>query len=94
MAGIGTSAYLLGKSRAGKQPQQAPSTTTQPDMNGTKLVERLRKIKPDLKVLLMSGYPGEAAVTGQSVTRGAIFIEKPFTLEGLTDKICRILKSP
>lgn len=93
LAASGTEALLLVEER-GVHPDLLITDMVMPDMNGTKLVERLRQIEPDLKVLLMSGYPGEAAVTGQSVTRGAIFIEKPFTLEGLTDKICRILKSP
>ncbi|HEX3238950.1 MAG TPA: PAS domain S-box protein [Solirubrobacterales bacterium] len=55
-----------------------------PEMLGTELVERMRELRPDLKVVYMSGYSHEilepAALAGSA---GSDFIEKPFNAEQL-----------
>jgi DNA-binding NtrC family response regulator len=61
-----------------------------PDMNGPRLAEELRSIRPDLRVLYMSGYPGAgglAAPTGESLA----CIEKPFTPVSLAAKVRGVL---
>lgn len=41
---------------------------------------------PDLKILFMSGYTAD--VIGQGVLdKGVYFIQKPFSLKGLADKL-------
>jgi signal transduction histidine kinase/ActR/RegA family two-component response regulator len=63
-----------------------------PDMGGRETFERLRKINPRAKVLLASGY----SLNGQAkeiLARGCDgFIQKPFTVEGLSRKIISLLK--
>jgi CheY-like chemotaxis protein len=46
-----------------------------PGMYGTEMAAELRKIDPDVKILLMSGYP--EAKPGMEAGPGYAFIEKP-----------------
>jgi len=62
-----------------------------PIMNGAETYDRLKKMYPDIKVLLSSGH----SVNGQAteiLERGCNgFIQKPFTIEVLSEKIREIL---
>ncbi len=63
-----------------------------PDMGGGEVYEKIKAIKPEIKVLLASGY----SVDGQAIElleRGCEgFIQKPFTIEELSDKIRQIMQ--
>ncbi len=61
-----------------------------PETNGPKLAEELIRLRPDLSVLYMSGYPGAGGlslVAGLSASR----IEKPFTPASLAAKVREVL---
>jgi len=62
-----------------------------PEMNGSETFGKLRSIKPDIKVLLSSGY----SLNGQAdelIQRGCNgFIQKPFNLVELSRKLYNIL---
>ena len=62
-----------------------------PDMGGGKTYDQLKAMRPDIKVLLSSGY----SIDGQAATimnRGCSgFIQKPFDLQTFSDKIRSIL---
>ena len=64
-----------------------------PGMGGGETFDRLKKINPDIKVLLSSGY----SINGQAskiLERGCDgFIQKPFNLIQLSDKISQIIRS-
>ena len=47
-------------------------------VSGRQLAERLQAEKASLKVVYMSGYPGEVAGRGLELREGANFLEKPF----------------
>jgi CheY-like chemotaxis protein len=62
-----------------------------PGMGGGETFDRLKKINPEIKVLLSSGYSinGQAS---QILDRGCDgFIQKPFNLIQLSDKIHQII---
>lgn len=63
-----------------------------PEMNGSETFDQLKSIKPDLKVLLSSGYclDGQADELIQRGCNG--FIQKPFNLVELSRKLYNILK--
>ena len=64
-----------------------------PSMNGRELYDQLKKKRPEMKVLFMSGYTG-SIVNGQDNLDGSInFLQKPFTLQVLSQKIREALKS-
>jgi DNA-binding NtrC family response regulator len=49
-----------------------------PDINGKEVVDRMRRSRPGLRVVYMSGYGG-AASTQAALTPNAVFLEKPFS---------------
>ncbi len=63
-----------------------------PKMNGNELRERLERIKPGLRTVLMSGYVADATTHREIVDRGQCFIQKPFTREALASKIREALQ--
>jgi hypothetical protein len=51
-------------------------------------------LRPGLKVLFTSGYPEDAIADHGILGSGIQFIQKPFTLAGLTHKVREVLESP
>lgn len=64
-----------------------------PEMNGRELHRRLTSLRPGLKVLFMSGYTGDALAHRQVLEGGVNFIQKPFTIQCLIDKVREVLDS-
>jgi PAS domain S-box-containing protein len=65
-----------------------------PGSSGRELVERLRARRGDLRVLFMSGYSDEAVQRKGAITLGSAFIEKPFSHDGLMEKVREALDLP
>ncbi|MGZ8392352.1 MAG: PAS domain-containing hybrid sensor histidine kinase/response regulator [Gemmatimonadales bacterium] len=65
-----------------------------PRMSGRKLAERLVRASSTLRVLYMSGYTDGAIVNHGALEPGTAFIQKPFTPEGLAQKLREVLDSP
>jgi two-component system cell cycle sensor histidine kinase/response regulator CckA len=62
-----------------------------PGMSGSETFDRLKEIKPDAKILLSSGYSIDGQAT-KILRRGCDgFIQKPFNMNQLAEKIQRIL---
>jgi len=64
-----------------------------PGMTGRELAEEVVQLRPDMKVLLMSGYADEISKSG-FLHPGLHFIEKPFTSNALALKIREVLDEP
>ena len=62
-----------------------------PKMGGRELVRRLLSRHPDVKVLYMSGYPDGALGEDGVLEPGAILLQKPFTPQGMVDKVRQVL---
>ena len=62
-----------------------------PAMNGRELYEKAAAIQPDIKVLYMSGYTDDVIVHHGILEEGVYFIQKPFTVKSLVQKVKRIL---
>ncbi|WP_157906754.1 ATP-binding protein [Sorangium cellulosum] len=63
-----------------------------PEMSGGELAARLVKLRPDMKVLFMSGYTGDALDGPFAVRPGAAVLGKPFTAESLLRAVRRALE--
>lgn len=58
-----------------------------PDMSGMDLLLHLRKDRPDIKAMFMSGYGSWAVVKNGLLDSSSSFIQKPFTFDGLTRSV-------
>jgi PAS domain S-box-containing protein len=61
-----------------------------PKGNGTALAARVTEIRPDMKVLFMSGYAESATLSGEIPQ--SRFMQKPFTPTALARKVRSVLK--
>ncbi len=62
-----------------------------PGISGAELVETLRKIRPEMKILFTSGYTEDVIVHHGVLEQGVNFIEKPYNPAGLARKIRDVL---
>lgn len=62
-----------------------------PSMKGPELVERLRRHRPRLRALFISGFTSDALQDGGISTSDAAFVQKPFTGEALTSRLRELL---
>jgi two-component system, cell cycle sensor histidine kinase and response regulator CckA len=62
-----------------------------PQMGGRELVERLQTQGHDMKVLYVSGYTDDPTVYSGDLPAGTAFLQKPFTLGSLLDKVKDVL---
>ncbi len=65
--------------------------TVMPKMNGKELAEQSVKIRPDMNVLFMSGYPQDVLSQQGSLDPSIHLIQKPFTNEELAARIRGVL---
>jgi signal transduction histidine kinase/CheY-like chemotaxis protein len=61
-----------------------------PKMRGPELATRLRNVRPDLKVVFMSGYL-EQNEGGEDFTGSAAFLQKPFSRDALVRQVANAL---
>jgi DNA-binding NtrC family response regulator len=59
---------------------------TLPSLNGEELIERMRRLRPGLPVIITSGYPY------QPRTPGVVFLQKPFLPQMLVEAVEKALK--
>jgi PAS domain S-box-containing protein len=62
-----------------------------PNMSGPQLAERLRRLRPDLKVLYLSGYTDDAVVRHGILGGESPFLQKPFSPDSLALKVREVL---
>ena len=63
-----------------------------PGMNGVEVYDRLKKIQPQVKIILVSGYIEQYVLDEFSQRNFNGYIEKPFKLKELSEKIEEVLK--
>lgn len=65
-----------------------------PGMNGLDLSLKLTSMQPKLKTIFMSGYTDNPVLRRDFGTPEVNYIQKPFTLETLTEKVRQVLAPP
>lgn len=62
-----------------------------PGMSGRRLAETLKLSRPELKTLYISGYTDNAITHHGVLDAGVSFLQKPFTIDGLTRRVREML---
>jgi len=65
-----------------------------PGMNGRELANQLSRVRPEMKVLYMSGYTENAIGHNGTLDVGITLLQKPFTLPALQSKVREVIDSP
>lgn len=63
-----------------------------PDMNGLELSRRIRRERPGIRVLFVSGFVGDDALQPELETSGSRFLHKPFAPEALLEMVRQALE--
>ncbi len=74
-----------------EKPVLLMTDVVMPEMNGRALSEKLKSMCPDLKSLFMSGYTDDVIARHGVLEKGCHFIQKPFSMEGLSLKVREVL---
>ena len=69
------------------------SDVVMPGMQGPTLINEIRKIKPGLRAILMSGYAEETFRNMPDRPENFHFLAKPFALKALTGKVKEVLET-
>ena len=64
-----------------------------PGMNGWELANRMKRLRPDTKVIYMSGYAANAS-PGEIQEAGIDYLQKPLTPDDLVCKVREVLERP
>ena len=64
-----------------------------PGMNGRELAQRISEIRPQTKILYMSGYTENVIGHNGTLDAGVRLLQKPFTLRELKNKVRQVLDS-
>ncbi|MBJ6725476.1 PAS domain-containing protein [Geomesophilobacter sediminis] len=62
-----------------------------PAMNGKEMVDRIRELRPGIRVLFMSGYTSDILAQRGISEEGAQFIQKPLGMQQLSEKVKAML---
>ncbi len=65
---------------------------TMPHMDGETAFMEIRRVKPEARVILMSGYTEQDATNRFAGKELAGFIQKPFRLQQLLGKVAEVLE--
>jgi two-component system cell cycle sensor histidine kinase/response regulator CckA len=92
-AADGTEALRIGAQHSGRI-ELAITDVVMPHMGGRHVVERLRSLRPETRILYMSGYTDDTVLRHGVAKAEAAFLQKPFTADALTRKVQEVLEEP
>lgn len=63
-----------------------------PDMDGMELAAQILKKRPEIRILVMSGYADDVVVHGVFESNNVDFLAKPFSIRDLFSRVTALLK--
>jgi two-component system cell cycle sensor histidine kinase/response regulator CckA len=64
-----------------------------PKMNGQEVADELKKTRPEMQIIFMSGYTDDVIAHHGVLEAGVNFIQKPVTLSRLAKKLRKVLRN-
>jgi len=92
LAGNGEEAVKIGRTYEG-DIDLLLTDVIMPNMNGQELVDEIRKFRPDLAVIFMSGYTDDVIAHHGVLESGVNFVQKPITMNRLAHKLREVLNT-
>jgi NO-binding membrane sensor protein with MHYT domain/nitrogen-specific signal transduction histidine kinase/CheY-like chemotaxis protein len=89
-AGDGAEALRMAGEHAGRLDLLLTDVVL-PSLTGPELARQLRQRRPELRVLLMSGFPGTAVLANGDLTEASAFLPKAFTPDVLRRRVREVL---
>lgn len=90
-AADGLEALELAQSQPKKEIHLLLTDMIMPRLGGANLAEQLRAVRPQLKVLFMSGYTDSTIIRYGLPKTGSAFLQKPFSPRRLVQKVREVL---
>jgi CheY-like chemotaxis protein len=89
----GCDALLLSQQHAGSIHLMA-TDIVMPNMSGPEVAKQLMALRPDMKILFLSGYTDDAIIRHGFIDGDLPFLQKPFTKRALLKKVREVLDQP
>ncbi len=77
----------LARAEAGERFELAVLDVVMPELTGDRLALSLRRSQPDLPILYVTGFNDVLFQARPMLWKGESFLEKPFSLESLTEAV-------
>jgi PAS domain S-box-containing protein len=90
-AANGEEALRVVQEHIGKKIHLLLTDVVMPQMGGKELAEKLKILRPDIKVLYTSGYTDDAIVHHGILDSGVVLLQKPFSPAALAQKVREVL---
>jgi len=88
----GTEALPLLDSKKGEAFDLVIIDLVMPDVDGMELAAKILKKRPDVSILVMSGYADDVVVHGVFESNNVDFLAKPFSIRDLFSRVTALLK--